>query len=98
MRGQSRAGVGPIKHAECQTHAVDGASGGLRGNTASQRALCDAAASNPQVHCAQLEGLDHFSVIDVAARLMAARMTQAHLAAGTPQGEFSLSFPGEQTR
>lgn len=57
-----------------------------QGNTDSLRTLCAAAASNPQVHCLEPAGFNHFSLIDAAARQIAARMVQAQMV-----GEFALS-------
>lgn len=56
------------------------------GNTDSLRELCAAAATNPQVHCLEAAGYNHFSLVDAAARRIAARMVQAHMG-----GEFVLN-------
>ncbi len=56
------------------------------GNTDSLHELCAAAAKNPQVHCLEAAGFNHFSMVDAAARRIAARMVQAHMGS-----EFALS-------
>lgn len=57
-----------------------------QGNTDSLRELCAAAAGNPRVQCLAAAGFNHFSIVDAAARRIAARMVQAHMG-----GEFALS-------
>lgn len=49
-----------------------------RGSAASLSALCTAS-RNPQVRCFPVKGLDHFSMVDAAARLIAARIVQSHM-------------------
>lgn len=83
MESKLRSPIHWLHGIEQPTYLIEGKD---RGNTDSLRQLCADAAKNSHVQCLEPAGFNHFSVIDAAARRIAAKVVQAHMG-----GEFALN-------